>query len=243
MFKISDSTFKQAAFELGPLLRKTLFTVAAKTIAASFFGWGTSNIFESITSYRMKKVKKGGPLDEALKILSFSGPLFELEKLFTRSFRAPELLLRYNIAGFPGLVWSLKANRDIVTNQRIITANFLKEPHRVIGQLGWYMFRTYFPWMPDVIGMSTQDKTLAENLITIFRLGYFYDIKSPRRMLEDFRKATGEARTVKEYKEASKRLYYGLRATEKTLMGEEYKSFFDELEKSTEKTLQRKIRR
>ncbi|MHA1344521.1 MAG: hypothetical protein ACTSQG_11075, partial [Promethearchaeota archaeon] len=124
MYKLYEDKFRQSLFEMGPFLRALIMKGTIKALLFSLFGFGYDNILDAITSYRAKKYKKGKTiLDDELQFLSLATPLFDIEKYITRPLR---VTLKYNIAAFPGLIWSLATNSHLVTGKRIITADWAK---------------------------------------------------------------------------------------------------------------------
>lgn len=233
MFKVSDDPVKQAMFEMAPLLRTLVMKGSVKGMLAYLLGFGFNNFFDAVTGYRMKRRKPGeGILDTELEFLSLGTPLFDIEKHITRLSRAPYVWMKYNLAAFPGLILSLVQNEDIVTGEKMVKADWAREPRKATAQLGMRMFTTYFPWAGEINRMSADNVGLAEGLISNFGLGYYYKYKNPAALLEEFRDAVDKTKSLSEHKRALKDFQFSMKRAYKSLFQEEFKDIADRLEEA-----------
>jgi hypothetical protein len=232
MYKVSDKEAKQAWFEIQPLLRALVLKGTMKALLWSLFGWGYNSVLDAITGYRAKRKKGKGIFDTEMEFLSLGTPLFAIEKHITRISRAPIIFLKYNMAAFPGLVYSLATNSNLITGERMVDAEWTKEPRKATAQLGMQMLRTYFPWAGEVYNFKANDIGLVEGIINNFGLGFYYKYQSPRALLEQFRKATDKTKTFKEHKRELAKFHFALRRAYKTLFNKEFKDLAAQLEEA-----------
>jgi hypothetical protein len=234
MFKVSDDVKKQAWFEAQPLIRSLIMKSAVKTLLFTLLGFGYNSPWDAITGYRAKRKKGEGVLDSTMEFLSLGTPLFDIEKHITRISRAPMVFLKYNMAAFPGLLYSLARNENIITGEKMVTADWSKKPRKATGQLGMQMLTTYFPWAGEISNYTAKDIGIIEGLINFFGLGYYYNYKKPRTLLEDFREAMDKSKDIQEQKRALKQFNYELRRAYQVLFDKEFKTLADRMEEANE---------
>ena len=225
-FKVNE---RQKLFELKPIINTILLKGMTKGLLYSMFGLGYDSVWDFLTGYRAKREKGDRTFDKEVQFFSLGGPLWDIEKHLTRLSRNPQVWFRYNIAAFPGLMWSLAANRHPITNEKIITAG-PTEPHKAFAQLGMHMIREYVPIFGEPFKLLTQERENMLNIINHTGLGNYYKSKSPKELLHLFEKAVDESKSDKEriqaqrdFKRALDRAYY-------TLFKKQYKSWSDQLE-------------
>ncbi len=232
MFKVSDDVKKQAWFEMQPAIRALVMKSAVKTMLFTLLGFGYNSVWDAISGYRAKRKKGGGVLDSTMEFLSLGTPLFDIEKHLTRLSRAPIVFLKYNMAAFPGLLYSLVQNENIITGERMVTASWKKKPQKAAAQLGMQMFTTYFPWAGEVSNYSAKDIGIIEGLINFFGLGYYYNYKTPNALINDFKKAMDKTKSVDDHKRALRKFNFDLRRTYKVLFDKEFKELADRLDEA-----------
>lgn len=230
MYKVSENRFRQTMWELGPALRKIIATAAIRGIMDQWFGYNAEGFFDNVFGYRLKKKKGSGLLDTEISFLSMSTPLFAIEKWITRGMRAPEVLLKYNMAAFPGLLFSIINNRGLIDGRRIIRVNPKEEPKKALGQLGAYMLGTYLPVYKDIHQWHESDVALAKKIINIFGIGFFYKYESPQDIIRNMEIAASKASTPKEREAAMKKFSYQFRRAYEVLFNEQYKEIAEQLE-------------
>jgi len=227
---VSENKWKQALFEISPMIRKVGATAVLKTMLAVLFGYGFDGIFDTIFGYRAKKYKwTHGLIHDDLEFLSMSTPLFQIEK-FVMRWRAPRVMLRYNMAALPGLGWDLATNRNPFTRRKIITANMAREPRKALGQLGAEIIRMYMPVGSDVLNWSDTDVDLTKKIINTFGLGFFYKAENPQALLRSFYEASNRAKTPEEHRQLLKEFNYKFGRAYEVLFNERFKSIQDDLE-------------
>jgi len=229
VFKISDNPIRQGIFETAPLIRALALRTGIKLLFAQLFGFGFENIWDLLYGYRLKKYKEGGDFfNSSIGFLSLGTPLFEFEKVVPVLGQRPlNVILRYNAAGLPGIFYSIFTNKHLITGKRIITSDNL---FKATGQFGMYLINTYLPFAPEFQNYSDEDLSLMEKIITTTRLGYFYSYKSPKTLLEDFRKSIDKTTTIKERLSAIRRFRYEMQRAYEVLFDEKYKEYGDTLD-------------
>jgi len=227
IYKISENRIRQGIFEIAPFLRAIAMKATIKAILYTLFGYGFQNIFDVLFGYRVSKLKRKETLfDTELHFLSMSTPLFDIEKILTRPLT---VTLKFNMARFPGLIFSLASNNNLITGAPIVTS---KHPKKALAQLGMYLISTYLPFAQDFINFSKDDLTLMEKIINFSGIGFFYNYKSPHQVLEDFRKALNENLTLGERESAINRFRYEMRRAYEVLFKKEYKEYYKRLEEA-----------
>jgi hypothetical protein len=224
-YRLYNDPKKQAFFEMGFAFRTVAVQAATKAAAAIFLGYGADTIFQAMFDYRAKKKTGDDQYDQDIKILSMSGPIFDLSKYFSRPL---EVTLRYNMAAFPGLIVSWATNKNIITQQRIVTADWKKEPQKALAQVGLDLFRTYLPFSGEYCNWADKDLAIAEKIINEFGIGYFYSQENPKSILTDFLAATDKAKTIGEQKKAWADYKYKMDRASRVLTGVAFKSVQDE---------------
>lgn len=232
---------KQALSEIMPLIRTLIMKGAVKSLLWQLFGFGYENLFDVITSYRGKRWKKGGVLDSELQFFSMGTPLWDMEKHITRLTRAPLVFLKYNMAAFPGLIFSWVTNSNIITGKRIVEADWAKQPKRALAQLGADILTSYIPLGGDISNLSTKDLTLVEHLINLFGLGYYYSYKNPRQLLMEFKEAIDKSQTFSDHQKALVKFQFALRKAYQTLFDRKYKDMYEQIEEAKKQLLQEEL--
>jgi len=227
-YKISDNRFKQAWFEMAPLVHNLVAQTATKGLLALFLGYTSDDLWDMLFGYRLKRYKDmDNPYDRTLEFISLSSPIFEINKYLSRP---AYLTMRYNLSAFPGLLLSLFQNRNIITGRPIITVDVAKEPVKASAQLGMDLLRTYAPFGSDLANLPQEDLNWMQRVINFFGLGFFYSADTPRKIMNDFNKAINKAATPAERAAAHKEFYEGINKANRVLFNEEFKPTQEMLE-------------
>lgn len=232
-FKVSENRVEQALFEIAPMVRWMGTSAAVKALAVLLLGFGFDNAWDTITSYRTKK-SSGGLLDKELEFMSFSSPLFDLNKIITRPL---EVTLKYNIAAFPGLLWSLGSNSNAITGKPIITADMKRQPGKALAQLGLDIVGTYFPFGQDLPNLFDKDIDLVYRLLNFSGASYYYKFDNQKELLADFKVAFDKSQSMAERQQAYDEFYKKFQRAYKTVFKNDYKpiiEYMDDLRKQQE---------
>ena len=229
----------QASELISPLIRKLVMTAGLKVALFSFLGFGYNSIWDAIKSYRGKRLNEDHPLGDTIEFFSMGTPLFELEKLLSR----PTMLtLKYNIAAFPGLILGLMTNTNPVTGQPIwdtkgysIKESVVKMPHRVAAGIGMTLLKTYLPIGPELVTLNQDNYSLAQKILNFTGVGYYYNYKNPKQLVEEFKAAYDVSKSQGERDRAYRQFMYALNRAHMALFNEKYKDIAEQIKEQTEK--------
>jgi len=207
-----------------PLALYMTYKGALAAVLGSLFGFHHNNILDLVTGYRLKKEdEKKSIMDRDIEFFSAGGPIFDLQKHYTRLTRAPMVWLKYNMNAFLGLAYSIKTNANSFTGQQVITVDWMKKPRKALAQFAMDKLATYFPFGADYTNMFNSDLEIAKRLINLFGVGYFYNTQSPNQLLREFTESLDKSKTAGESKAAMKKFQYAYKRTYMNLMGKPYK--------------------
>jgi hypothetical protein len=226
LFKVSNNRVEQALFEMGPFLRTIGLGMGMKILLGQIFGYTYEDIFDLVTGYRLKKFKGRGILDAEMEFLSLGTPIYDLQKHFTRLSRSPKVWLRYQMAGTPGLIWSLVFNQNLITGRPMWTAD---DSPTALRQIGMNMLTMYTPVGSEYMNWGRQDIDFARKTMSFFGLGFAYNVENPQQMLRDFEDSIDRTKSPEEHRKLLEDFQKRFNRAYQVLMNEKFKTLEEEL--------------
>jgi len=220
---VSDNKWDQVLFEIGPFLRAIALRGAVKMLAMGVMGYGFENSWDAFTNYRAHKLVNT-MYGEQYRYLSFSTPLFELEKYITRPLA---LTLKNNISAIPKLIWMLKTNTNPLNGKPLWTS---PDKRKASQQLALELFRLHFPFGSDYSNFAQEDKSFLVKLFNFSGLGFAYDIENPKKLISDFYKAMSKTQTVGELRAAQRTFNANISRAYNRVFDKELKTMEEEIE-------------
>jgi len=228
-FIVSENRYRQALFEMSPLLRKVATVAGLKILLSQVFGYQWDDIWDFIRGYRLKKRRGGDPYTSDIEYVSFATPLFEYERILSRPI---SLTARYFASPMLGFAWTLATGRNRITGKPMMTTDPRSNPIKAKWEVGLGILQQYFPWGSEFTSWRAGDINSAKYVFNLFGLGYFYNTQSPEKLMKDYLDATDRTLTIGERIKRQRKLYRDLKNAYQIHFKKDFKNIYEQLKEN-----------